>query len=96
MMMCPVVGGLSQGVAPSDPNARRSTPLEVEFDRSIGGGVELMKERMREMGRNVYLKNQRSQSQEEETVRLKEGTFCIIQNIANSLLLKHTKFKLSL
>jgi len=78
MMMNPV-SGLSQGVAPSDPNARRSTPLEVEFDRSIGGGVALMKERMREMGKNVYLKNKQSQSQEEETARLKEGYKIAIQ-----------------
>jgi len=77
-MLCPVVGQVTQGVAPGDPN-RRSTPLEVEFDRSIGGGVELMKERMREMGKNIMLKNKKSQGQEEETARLKEAYKTAIQ-----------------
>jgi len=78
MMLCPVVGQVTQGIAPSDPN-RRSTPLEVEFDRSIGGGVELMKERMREMGKNIMLKNKKSQGQEEEAARLKEAYKTAIQ-----------------
>jgi len=77
-MLCPVVGQVTQGIAPSDPN-RRSTPLEVEFDRSIGGGVELMKERMREMGKNIMLKNKKSQGQEEEAARLKEAYKTAIQ-----------------
>jgi len=80
MMLLPVTGQLSQGVAPSDPKTRlRSTPLEVEFDKSIGGGVELMKQRMREMGQNIMLKNKKSQGQEEEVLRLKEGYKVAIQ-----------------
>jgi len=74
MLICPVVGQVTQGVAPTDPtNKARSTPLEVEFDRSIGGGVTLMKERMKEMGQNIMAKNQRSKAQEEEATRLKES-----------------------
>jgi len=80
MLICPVVGQVTQGVAPTDPNNKaRSTPLEVEFDRSIGGGVTLMKERMKEMGQNIMAKNQRSKAQEEETTRLKESYKVAIQ-----------------
>jgi len=78
--MSPVVGQVTKGIAPSDPKMmNRSTPLEVEFDRSIGGGCELMKERMREMGQNIVLKNKKSQAQEEETVKLKEAYKIAIQ-----------------
>jgi len=80
MLISPIVGQVTKGVAPSDPKlSNRSTPLEVEFDRSIGGGVELMKERMREMGKNIQLKNLKSKSQEEETVRLKEAYKAAVQ-----------------
>jgi len=79
-MLSEVQGRVTKGIAPSDPNTRgRSTPLEVEFDRSIGGGVELMKERMKEMGHNIMLKNKRSKDQEDETTRLKEGYKVAIQ-----------------
>jgi len=79
-MLSEVQGRVTKGIAPSDPNTRgRSTPLEVEFDRSIGGGVELMKERMKEMGHNIMLKNKRSKDQEEETTRLKEAYKVAIQ-----------------
>jgi len=80
MLICPVVGQVTQGVAPTDPtNKARSTPLEVEFDRSIGGGVTLMKERMKEMGQNIMAKNQKSKDQEEETAKLKESYKVAIQ-----------------
>jgi len=38
-----------------------------------------MKERMREMGQNIVLKNKKSQAQEEETVKLKEAYKVAIQ-----------------
>jgi len=38
-----------------------------------------MKERMREMGQNIVLKNKKSQAQEEETVKLKEAYKIAIQ-----------------
>jgi len=80
MLICPIVGQVTQGVAPTDPNNKaRSTPLEVEFDRSIGGGVTLMKERMKEMGQNIMAKNQKSKDQEEETAKLKESYKVAIQ-----------------
>jgi len=80
MLLSEVTGQVTKGIAPSDPKfMNRSTPLEVEFDRSIGGGVELMKERMREMGHNIMLKNQKSQAQEEETAKLKETYKVAIQ-----------------
>jgi len=80
MLISPVTGQVTKGIAPSDPNFKnRSTPLEVEFDRSIGGGCELMKERMREMGQNIMLKNQKSQAQEEEAAKLKEAYKVAIQ-----------------
>jgi len=80
MLICPIVGQVTQGVAPTDPtNKARSTPLEVEFDRSIGGGVTLMKERMKEMGQNIMLKNKKSKEQEEETTKLKESYKVAIQ-----------------
>jgi len=79
-MLSEVQGRVTKGIAPSNPNTKgRSTPLEVEFDRSIGGGVELMKERMKEMGHNIMLKNKRSKDQEDETTRLKEGYKVAIQ-----------------
>jgi len=80
MLMCPVESPLAKGIAPSDPKMmNRSTPLEIEFDRSIGGGCNLMKERMKEMGQNIMAKNKRSQEQEEETAKLKESYKVAIQ-----------------
>merc|ERR1712212_1076366 len=69
-----VAPGIAKGIAPSDPSKTvHSTPLEVEFDRSIGGGVTLMKERMKEMGRTVMAKYNSAVKMEEETNRLKEN-----------------------
>jgi len=69
-----VAPGIAKGIAPSDPaKYPHSTPLEVEFDRSIAGGMEFMKVRMKDMGQNVMTKMQNAVKMEEETNRLKEN-----------------------
>jgi len=69
-----VAPGIAKGIAPSDPSKTvHSTPLEVEFDRSIAGGMEFMKVRMQEMQRTVMAKYNSAVKMEEETNRLKEN-----------------------
>jgi len=69
-----VAPGIAKGIAPSDPSKTvHSTPLEVEFDRSIAGGMEFMKVRMHEMQRTVMAKYNSAVKMEEETNRLKEN-----------------------
>merc|ERR1719193_2326400 len=69
-----VAPGIAKGIAPSDPSKTvHSTPLEVEFDRSIAGGMEFMKVRMQEMQRTVMAKYNSAIKMEEETNRLKEN-----------------------
>merc|ERR1719193_2859516 len=69
-----VAPGIAKGIAPSDPSKTvHSTPLEVEFDRSIAGGTEFMKVRMQEMQRTVMAKYNSAVKMEEETNRLKEN-----------------------
>lgn len=70
------------GVAPSENSGKfsHSTPLEVEFDRSIAGGVQYMKVRMKDMAKSVMEKNKLSSQQEAETAKLNEGYKLAIQN----------------
>lgn len=61
------------------PQFNMSTPLEVEFDRSISGGVQFMKLKMKEMAKTASAKNQRSVQMEAESTKLKEGYKLAIQ-----------------
>jgi len=72
----------SPGVAPADQSGKfsHSTPLEVEFDRSIAGGVQYMKLRMKDMAKTIMKKNKLSAQQEGETAKLKESYKDAIQN----------------
>jgi len=51
---------------------KMSTPLEVEFDRSVSGGIVFMKLRLKEMLEAVQFKNERAGEMEEEVKNLKE------------------------
>jgi len=53
--------------------AVRSAPLEIEFDRSISGGIKFMKDRMRESANTIITKNEISDQQEQHTKELKEA-----------------------
>lgn len=53
--------------------ARHSTPLEIEFENSMTGGMKQVKERIRLANEAVQTKTKQAEEMEAETERLKTG-----------------------